>query len=96
MAQESKSDLKNIRRNFEDQLTNQERNRQKRDKKRNTKANEKQGKEDRRAKKGESAFVSDFEAGKKPKYSKLNEDGSPSKSEEKPKYFKKKKQLKKK
>ena len=75
VVRESKDDLKNIRRKFEDQLTNQERNKNKKEKKRNMKTKEKQ----QRAQKGESAFKSDFENGKKDKFSKVdksNDDGA--------------------
>ena len=98
VAKESKQDLKNIKTKFEDQLTNQERNKHKRDKKRTSKQNEKQATASSRAKKGESAFKSDFENGKKPKFSKGEQKGGgePNKAPQKPAYFKKKKHLKKK
>ena len=63
------------------------------------KANEKSQEAERRPKKGESAFKSDFEEGRKPKWAGLNKDDKDEPAQErkeKPKLFRKKKHLKRK
>lgn len=93
VAKESKLDLKNIGRKFNDQLTNQQRNKLKRDKKRSSK-DEQAVKGQDKIKKGQSGFQNDIEGKIKTKFSK-KQDEHPQ-SGQTHKYYKKKKHLKKK